>query len=217
MARESLKERVYEGVYENVINGLYQQNDVLTEKQLIETYGVSKSPVREALIELCKDGILKNIPRTGYQVVPVTLKEVIDSLELRVDIETAGLKKAMSFLTEEQLEKLREIALRHQEQRDRVVSQNWSRNYEFHTYLYSLNGNTYAYGVLTQLIRQSSRYISQYFQYAWRKKSESNGRYHIAIVEALGERNTERACEMLERDILAVKHEVLSIHSHSIS
>lgn len=213
MAKENLKARVYQGVYEDVVNGLYQQNDVLTENHLIEVYGVSKSPVREALIELCKDGILKNIPRTGYQVVPVTLKEVIDSLELRVDIETAGLKRAFPLLQEEQLALLRQIALKHQEETDQVVSQNWSRNYEFHTYLYSLNGNSYAYGVLTQLIRQSSRYIAQYFQYAWKKKSESNGRYHIAIVDALGKGEIGEACRMLEKDILAVKTEVLSMHS----
>ena len=40
---------------------------------MIEKFGVSKSPVREALVELCKDGILTNIPRMGYQVRAVTL------------------------------------------------------------------------------------------------------------------------------------------------
>lgn len=67
------------GIYDDVTNGIYK-NDILTESRLIEQYNVSKSPVREALIELCKDGILKNIPRMGYQVMPVTLKEVIDIL-----------------------------------------------------------------------------------------------------------------------------------------
>ena len=92
--KENLKEKVYQGIYDDVTNGIYKQNDILTESRLIEQYNVSKSPVREALIELCKDGILKNIPRMGYQVMPVTLKEVIDILELRADIETSGQRKA---------------------------------------------------------------------------------------------------------------------------
>ena len=39
-------------------NGEYRPNDILTENQMIEKFGVSKSPVREALVELCKDGVL---------------------------------------------------------------------------------------------------------------------------------------------------------------
>ena len=101
--KENLKEKVYQGIYDDVTNGIYKQNDILTESRLIEQYNVSKSPVREALIELCKDGILKNIPRMGYQVMPVTLKEVIDILELRADIETSGLRKAYPIINEKQL------------------------------------------------------------------------------------------------------------------
>lgn len=111
--KENLKEKVYQGIYDDVTNGIYKQNDILTESRLIEQYNVSKSPVREALIELCKDGILKNIPRMGYQVMPVTLKEVIDILELRADIETSGLRKAYPIINEKQLKILDQIASKH--------------------------------------------------------------------------------------------------------
>ena len=88
MQKETLKERVYRGIYEAVTNGEYRPNDILTENQMIEKFGVSKSPVREALVELCKDGVLINIPRMGYQVRAVTLKEIMDILEFRVDVES---------------------------------------------------------------------------------------------------------------------------------
>ena len=81
MQKETLKERVYRGIYEAVTNGEYKSNDILTENQMIEKFGVSKSPVREALVELCKDGVLINIPRMGYQVRAVTLKEIMDILK----------------------------------------------------------------------------------------------------------------------------------------
>lgn len=213
MARETLKEKVYQEIYRKVANGIYEPNDILTESQLVDEYGVSKSPVREALIELCKDGILKNLPRMGYQVIPVTLKEVIDSLELRVDIEITGLRRAFPLITDQNLILLYQTAQKHQTLKDRVISENWSRNYEFHTCLYSINGNAYAYKMLTQLIRQSSRYVSQYFQSAWQRESESNGKYHLAIVEALKVRDIDEACRMLEKDIMAVKEEILTLHS----
>ena len=52
-----------------------------TVRAAAKKFGVSKSPVREALVELCKDGVLINIPRMGYQVRAVTLKEIMDILK----------------------------------------------------------------------------------------------------------------------------------------
>ena len=81
MQKETFKARVYRGIYDAVTTGEYRPNDILTENQMIEKFGVSKSPVREALVELCKDGVLINIPRMGYQVRAVTLKEIMDILK----------------------------------------------------------------------------------------------------------------------------------------
>ena len=209
MQKETLKERVYRGIYEAVTNGEYRPNDILTENQMIEKFGVSKSPVREALVELCKDGVLINIPRMGYQVRAVTLKEIMDILEFRVDVEVGGLRKSFPVLTRENINMLRMIAEKHNADEDRIVSNNWQRNYEFHTYLYSLNNNVYGHQALQQMIHQCSRYISQYFLSAWQRKNESNGRYHMAVVDALEKQNIEEACVYLEKDILAVKEEIL--------
>ena len=216
MQKETLKERVYRGIYEAVTNGEYRPNDILTENQMIEKFGVSKSPVREALVELCKDGVLINIPLMGYQVRAVTLKEIMDILEFRVDVEVGGLRKSFPVLTRENINMLRMIAEKHNADEDRIVSNNWQRNYEFHTYLYSLNNNVYGHQALQQMIHQCSRYISQYFLSAWQRKNESNGRYHMAVVDALEKQNIEEACVYLEKDILAVKEEILALHSMNI-
>ena len=54
MSKEILKDKVYQGIYDDITNGVYKPNEILTESRLIEQFSVSKSPVREALIELCK-------------------------------------------------------------------------------------------------------------------------------------------------------------------
>ena len=108
------------------------------------------------------------------------------------------------------------IAEKHNADEDRIVSNNWQRNYEFHTYLYSLNNNVYGHQALQQMIHQCSRYISQYFLSAWQRKNESNGRYHMAVVDALEKQNIEEAWVYLEKDILAVKEEILALHSMNI-
>ena len=63
-----LKDQIYENILNEIIDGNYRQNDIITERELIEKYGVSKSPVREALVELCNEKILESRPRMGYQI-----------------------------------------------------------------------------------------------------------------------------------------------------
>ena len=53
--KKTLKETVVEGIYREIEEGIYKPNDIIHEGEIMEKYAMSKSPVREALIELCKD------------------------------------------------------------------------------------------------------------------------------------------------------------------
>ena len=68
----SLKDTIYKAILQDILSYEYKPNDILNEKALVEKYGCSKSPVREALLELCADNILRSIPRYGYEVIRVT-------------------------------------------------------------------------------------------------------------------------------------------------
>ena len=56
--------------------------------------------MREALIELCNEGILRSIPRLGYQIIPVTQKDIANSTELRLLIEMNAFRKMTEFFNE---------------------------------------------------------------------------------------------------------------------
>ena len=99
-----LKDQVYEKILGEITIGKYHQNDIITERELIAKYGVSKSPVREALIELCKEEVLESRPRMGYQIRPITIREISDIVELRTILETAALRKTFQNLTDEKIE-----------------------------------------------------------------------------------------------------------------
>ena len=72
MERKTLKEIVYDEMLKSIISGQYVAGQVLNEQTLIDQFGYSKSPIREALIMLCNEGVLRNIPRYGYEVVQFT-------------------------------------------------------------------------------------------------------------------------------------------------
>ena len=102
--KKTLKETAVEGIYHDIEEGIYKANMILTEGEIVERYSMSKSPVREALIELCKDGVLKSIPRVGYQVVQISIKEILDLLEVRIVLETAILRRLAPRITVEDLQ-----------------------------------------------------------------------------------------------------------------
>lgn len=205
----TLKEKIYNELYNDISSGKYQQNEILSESQLIEKYHVSKSPIREALLELCKDGVLQSLPRLGYQVLPVTLKEVLDVLEYRIDMETSGLKRAFYSITPEQLEVLKQMSYKTDEE---VVNPDWSKNEAFHLKLYEMNHNKYGYQELERTLKKSSRFIAQYFQAAWKKANAVNIQCHGEIVECIRAKDLDGACGKLREDIASIKEEIQKMH-----
>ena len=205
----TIKERGYNEVYNDIFSGKYEPNEILTENKLVEKYSVSKSPVREALLELCKDQVLQSLPRLGYQVRPVSLKEVLDVLEYRIDVETSGLRRAFSYITQEDIKVLDELSDKTPEE---LVVPDWSRNESFHLKLYELNRNAYGYQELQKNLKQSSRYIAQYFHTAWQKANETNNQCHKEIVNSIRRGDLEEACEKLSQDITSIKEEIQKMH-----
>lgn len=202
----SLKERVYRALVKDITCGVFPPNSIITEGSLIKRFEVSKAPVREALIELCKDNYLQSIPRLGYMVVPCSLKEIIDILDFRVDLEVSNLRRAIPRLNDDSLAVFKSYSLwENDEFSKHDIAENWMHNQQFHLLLCSLSGNAYAYRILEQLLKQNARFFSQYYSYAWDKKTESKGKFHESIISALRERDWEKACSLLTADINAVK------------
>ena len=206
--KKTLKEIVVEGIYREIEEGVYKPNDIIHEGEIMEKYDMSKSPVREALIELCKDNVLKNIPRVGYQVVSVTLQEILDLLEFRIDVETANLRRLASRITKEQLEELKQLDTIAGDNPERMVAVHWNRNTEFHMKLCEMGGNGYICREISAALLRSCQYISQYCQTAWKKNAESNSYYHRAVIAALEAGDAEMAVEMLRKDIGNVRVQI---------
>ena len=214
----SLKEMVYNQLVKDITSGSIKPNEIIVEGSLIKRFQVSKAPVREALIELCKDNFLNNLPRVGYQVVACSLKEIIDILDFRVDLEVSNLKRAFPRLDEVSLQVFDTYEIWNTEaHEERNVAEHWFHNQSFHLLLCSLSKNAYAYRSLEQLLKQNSRFFSQYYSYAWYHETESKGRYHAKIIEALKERNLDKACNLLVSDINSVKVQIQRVVQSGIA
>lgn len=86
-------ERVYRHVKSGVLDRSYEGGTLLTEGDLAEAVGVSRTPVREALLRLEAEGLLKLYPKKGALVLPVSAQEIADVIETRLLVEQHAVRK----------------------------------------------------------------------------------------------------------------------------
>lgn len=88
-------ERVYAHVKQGVLDRRYEGGTLLTEGELAEAVGVSRTPVREALLKLEVEGLLRLYPKKGALVLSVSAQEIADVVETRLLVETHSVRKAV--------------------------------------------------------------------------------------------------------------------------
>ncbi len=90
----SAAQRVYEHVKTGILQARYSAGELLTEGLVSERVGVSRTPVREALLRLEAEGLVRLYPKKGALVVPVSAKEAEDVLEARALVERYAAPRA---------------------------------------------------------------------------------------------------------------------------
>src|SRR5215475_2658555 len=89
-----LTDRAYERIRHDVISCTIAPGTEISEMQLCAQYKLGKAPVRMALNRLAHDGLVRAIPRRGYMVSPVTVRDINDVFELRLMLEPAAARMA---------------------------------------------------------------------------------------------------------------------------
>jgi DNA-binding GntR family transcriptional regulator len=92
-------DRVYEHVKRAILERSYEGGTLVTEGEVAEAVGVSRTPVREALLRLEAEGLLRLYPKKGALVLPVSAKDIDDVLEARELVETYAAAKAWARRT----------------------------------------------------------------------------------------------------------------------
>ena len=89
-----LTDRAYERIRHDIISCAIAPGAEISEAQLCAQYKLGKAPVRMALNRLAHDGLVRAIPRRGYMVAPVTVRDIHDVFELRLMLEPAAARMA---------------------------------------------------------------------------------------------------------------------------
>ena len=139
---QTLREQIVSSLRDSIIKGELNPGQKLTEPELAEKLGISRTPIREAFRQLESEGFLTVIPRRGAVVSRITKKEIDDFYDLKSLLEGYAARIAAEKITEKGVEKLRKIneqLLVLAEKDD--VDAFFSKNDEFHNTFISYCGN----------------------------------------------------------------------------
>ena len=104
-----LRDVVFENLRSAILEGKLKSGQRLMEVQLAEQLGVSRTPVREAIRKLELEGLVVMLPRKGAYVANISVKDLMDVLEIRASLEGLGASLAAERRTEEDIKNLEEI------------------------------------------------------------------------------------------------------------
>ena len=104
----SLEEKVYHSLEEQILSGQLKAGEALTEVKLAKSLGVSRTPVREALQRLGREGLIRLIPNKGAVVVGISEQDLIDIYTIRMRLEGLAARIAAENSDEELCKSLNE-------------------------------------------------------------------------------------------------------------
>lgn len=110
-----LNEIVFEGIRKAIITGRIPVGQRINEKECAERINISRTPIREALNRLEKEGLVEYIPKFGTVVKKVTTKDAIEIYQLRQALDVVATINAMNRMTAEQFDELKQLLLQTEE------------------------------------------------------------------------------------------------------
>ncbi len=160
-----------------IIEGQYKSGQRLVESDLQRKFGISRSPIREALLILEKNNLLVNIPRKGRVVRSINAKDITENFIVRANLESLAARLAVPHLTPEHIKKM-ESALwgmrKGAKAKDYLVY--FQFNYEFHGIFINASHNDTLIKVLENLRRQII-----WFRYSQSSANEGSYEYLIPV------------------------------------
>jgi DNA-binding GntR family transcriptional regulator len=184
----NLKEKTIAELRNSILKGEFGPGEHLTEALLSVRFKVSRTPIREALNQLEREGFVKITPAAGARVVKLSLKETLDIYDILIVLEGAASRLACPMIQEEQLNKLEEYQLLFEKAlKERNEDLLFDLNTQFHWSITQATKNSYLIDMRTNFRRMVDR-IARIFPHVPGQCDETI-LWHRKIIDALQARN----------------------------
>jgi len=195
-----LREVIFNTLREAIIVGELKPGERLMEVQLAEKMGVSRTPVREAIRKLELEGLVDMLPRKGAHVADLSVKDIMDVLEVRASLDGLATALASTRITEEELKELKHI---HNQFVNYIEKENLNgsikKDVDFHDIIYCASRNEKLIQIANNLREQIHRFRVIYLKDYVSPKELI--REHEEIIEAISKRDPFNAQKVAETHI----------------
>jgi DNA-binding GntR family transcriptional regulator len=203
-------DRAYAALKDTIVslNVYEQEGEVrLDERQLASDLGISRTPVREAMAQLEREGFVRSVPRRGIYVVRKSKAEVIEMITAWAALEGMAARLITQNAKTEEIAALRKMFATFENGEARAHLDEYSEaNIEFHQTIIRMSKNS----VLTHLAENLFTHMRMIRRktIGEQDRVERSIRDHINIIEALEARDTDRAEDLVRNHALGLAEHV---------
>jgi DNA-binding GntR family transcriptional regulator len=204
----SLAKQAYQRLHHEILTCILSPGQVVSERELAHRYEISKTPVREALVQTCHDGLIQRLPGRGYMVAPITIKGIRDLFDLRLILELTAVQRAVHHPASDLIASLREMAEAQYKPDEPESHISFLRtNRIFHLALADAAANRRLVEMLSDLFNEMERLF--HLGLRLRDSSEEMKKEHQGLVVALENGDAEGAQETITRQIIRSRDRIL--------
>jgi DNA-binding GntR family transcriptional regulator len=195
-----LREVIFSTLREAIIIGELKPGERLMEVHLAEKMGVSRTPVREAIRKLELEGLVDMIPRKGAHVADLSIKDIMDVLEVRASLDALATSLAAERIQDDELKELNNVQMQFANyvERDNLQG-SIKKDVEFHDIIYNSSRNDKLIQISSNLREQVQRFRVIYLKDF--SSSKTLIKEHMDIYDAIRGRLPETAQKVAHRHI----------------
>jgi len=202
LAQTQLRHLIAERLRAAILANAFKPGDWLRQEQLAQQFGVSQTPVREALQDLVGEGVVERVPYRGIRVIEFTLTDLRDLYACRAFMEGIAARYAAQHITPKEIAALKRLV---DEMATAFARKKWNEyrelNRQFHQGIYATSRHPFLTRTLNQLWTAYPTMMLSNFPGPIRKRRTLNTREHLAIINALETRDATRAERLMRAHI----------------
>jgi len=206
----SFKQKAYAALKNAIVamDVYHSRDDIrLDERKLAQDFGISRTPVREAMAQLESEGFVRSVPRRGIYVVRKTKREVLEMITAWAALESMAARLTTQNATDDEIAGLRKMFAAFVDGKLRAHLDEYSdANIEFHQTIIGLSKNHVLIGLAANLFTHM-RMIRR-TTIGEKDRADRSIKDHMAIIEALEARATERAEDLVRDHALGLAEHV---------
>ena len=195
----TVKKLLVQEIRKEIICSNFQPGERLPLRDLAARFNVSTQPIREALSELEKEGLVTSEPRKGAIVTKLTAEDLTDIYEIRATLEAMATELAIPNLTNKTLNQLNDLVV---EMNSHIgeIFESVELNTKFHMTLYQASNRSHLCELIQALRHRTSHYLHAYI--AGQDRMVLAQDEHLKIIAACQQKDAETAKQLMREHVL---------------